>query len=320
LTDQGKGPSTNTAVPPRRGGKGGTSKPSGGSSRPAKRPAGRRAAQEAQDRRRRNMYIAAGAVGVVVAILVVLVVVGTNTSKAASPRTPLTPAESEHIQSVPLPTLVAATKLGVTLQPPSALSQPLTSGAKPEVLYIGAEFCPICATQRWPLTVALSQFGKFTNLSSTSSSVQDGNIPTLSYYGSSYSSPYLVFTPVETTTNEPQGNYYKTLETPTPEQKALWSKDLGGHLSFPYINMGGKYLLSTSQFPSTVLQGPSFSEIMGDVGNNSSDIGKNIDASAGALVKYLCNVTGDQPSNVCQAVASVPAPVGTSSGSSSAAG
>ena len=90
------------------------------------------------------------------------------------------------------------------------------------MLYIGAEFCPICATQRWPMTVALSHFGTFSNLQQTHSAVSDGNIPTLSYYGSTFTSPYLTFTPVETTTNQPSGNYYQTLETPTAAQNALW--------------------------------------------------------------------------------------------------
>ncbi len=32
---------------------------------------------------------------------------------------------------------------------------------KPEVLFVGAEFCPFCAAERWPLIVALSRFGHF---------------------------------------------------------------------------------------------------------------------------------------------------------------
>ena len=29
---------------------------------------------------------------------------------------------------------------------------------------MGAEFCPFCAAERWPLIVALSRFGRFTTL------------------------------------------------------------------------------------------------------------------------------------------------------------
>ena len=61
----------------------------------------------------------------------------------------------------------------------------------------------------------------------THSSVTDGNIPTVSFYGSTFTSPYLTFTPVETTTNQPSGNFYKPLETPTPAAAGR----LGGELA-----------------------------------------------------------------------------------------
>jgi hypothetical protein len=32
------------------------------------------------------------------------------------------------------------------------------------MLYIGAEYCPYCAAERWPLVMALSKFGTFSNL------------------------------------------------------------------------------------------------------------------------------------------------------------
>ena len=285
---------------------------------------GRRAAQAAQ-RRKRNWLIAAVGIAVVVILIVVFVIVGLNSSKPkATSRTPLTDSELSQLTSVPISTLVEATKMGVTLQAPSALTgAPLTKNGLPEMLYIGAEFCPICATERWPMIVALSHFGTFSNVSQTSSAALDGNIPTVSFYGSTFASPELAFTPVETTTNQPKGNYYEPLQTPTPEQQKLWSTLLNGNLSFPFIDMGGKYMLNTSQFPESVLQGSNFSQILGDVGNNNTTIGKNIDAAAGALVRYLCNVTGDKPADTCSAVANVPAPTsGTNSGgsSSSAAG
>ena len=41
---------------------------------------------------------------------------------------------------------------------------PLTSDGKPLVVYIGAEYCPFCAAERWPMVVALSRFGTFSGL------------------------------------------------------------------------------------------------------------------------------------------------------------
>ena len=43
---------------------------------------------------------------------------------------------------------------------------------KPLITYVGAEYCPYCAAERWALAVALSRFGTFSNLSATHSARQ----------------------------------------------------------------------------------------------------------------------------------------------------
>ena len=93
---------------------------------------------------------------------------------------------------------------------------PLTSNGKPEVLYIGAEFCPYCATERWPMTIALSRFGTFSPLHGIHSSSTDvpASIPTVTFYKSTYTSKYLTFTPVETTTTDRT----QPLQVPTSAQ------------------------------------------------------------------------------------------------------
>jgi Domain of unknown function (DUF929) len=338
-------PSDGTPIPPRKGkkgsrptpigssgkgtsgkgtsGKGNSGGRSGGASRSAQgsnRARSASAARQARQRRIRLGIIGIVAVVVVVALIVVLSVNSNNSAKPA-PRVALTDSQSLALQSVPVNDLVAAfDKAGSGLNPATSLNAaPLTSGGKPEVLFIGAEFCPICATERWPLTVALSQFGKFTNLHQTRSAVHDGNIATVTYYGSSYTSQYLTFTPVETTTNVPKGGYYQLLQTPTAQQQALWSNTsqaLGISEGFPFVYMGGKYVLTTAQFNPSTLEGKSFDEISGDVGNNDTSIGANIDASAAALTKYFCTMTGGKPGSVCNAVTNLNAPVSSSSSGS----
>jgi Domain of unknown function (DUF929) len=260
---------------------------------------------------------------IVVVVVVAVVVVGLSSGgSTAAPRSPVPPATSHALQSVPMPVLVAASTKVTNLQPATRLNgAALTADGKPQFLYIGAEFCPVCATQRWPMVVALSQFGTFRNLQQTHSAVRDGNIATLSFYGSTYSSPYLTFTSVETTTNQPKGAYYEPLESPTPAQQALWSSTLNGNLSFPFINIGGTYLLNTSQFSPTILEGHSFDQIANSVGDNSTSIGANIDSAAASLVKYICDITHDQPASTCRAAGAVDAPVSsTPSGAGTAAG
>jgi Domain of unknown function (DUF929) len=283
---------------------------------------GNRAAREA--RRRRNGWIAGGAVAVVVAVVVGLVAAKlAGGGSGGTPREPLPAAAAAQVTGVPLTTLLAAGAKQSVIWP-TAISQPsLAAGGKPEMLYIGAEFCPICATQRWPMTVALSHFGTFSNLQQTHSALSEGNIPTLSYYGSTFTSRYLTFTPVETTTNQPSGSYYQTLETPTAAQNALWQANSpGGQQTFPFIDIGGKWLLQTSQFPPTALEGESFNQVLGSVGNNNDSIGAAIDASAAVLIQKICTITGQQPAATCAASKAAPLapPSGTSGSSSSSSG
>jgi Domain of unknown function (DUF929) len=333
-------PAQGTPVPPRKGKKGSRPAPV---SQPRKATSssksttavksgqgsnrGRSASAARQARKRRNRL---GLIGVVAVVAVVAVIVAlsinSNNSAKPAPRVQLTAEQSVALQSVPVNDLVAAfDKSGSGLNPAVQINHaPLTSGGKPEVLFIGAEFCPICATERWPLTVALSQFGKFTNLHQTRSAVHDGNIATVTYYGSTYTSQYLTFTPVETTTNVPKGNYYEPLETPTAAQQSIWSstsQELGINESFPFVYMGGKYVLDTAQFEPSTLEGKSFDEIAGAVGNNDTTVGADIDASAAALTKYFCSLTGAKPASVCNAVANLNAPVSsTASGNNTPAG
>jgi hypothetical protein len=259
-------------------------------------------------------------------LVVVVVVVALVVAKAAgggsggAPRQPLSAADSAKLTGVPLTALLTAGAKQSVIWPASISQAPLTAGGKPEMLYIGAEFCPICATQRWPMTVALSHFGTFANLQQTHSAVSDGNIPTVSYYGSTFTSPYLTFTPVETTTNQPSGGYYKPLETPTAAQNALWQANTppGQPQSFPFIDIGGKWLLQTSQFPDTLLEGKSFNQVLNSVGNNNSSVGASIDASAAVLIQKICAVTGEKPAATCAASKAAPlAPASATSGATS---
>ena len=50
---------------------------------------------------------------------------------------------------------------------------PLTIGGKPAIVFISEESCPFCAAERWPLVVALSHFGTWSDLGSTRSSATD---------------------------------------------------------------------------------------------------------------------------------------------------
>jgi hypothetical protein len=186
--------------------------------------------------------------------------------------------------------------------PPSKTGDATTakdSDGKPLITYIGAEYCPFCAAERWSLAVALSRFGTFENLSGTHSSDSDEfpDTQTLSFYGSSYSSPYLDFKAVEEATNQPDGNSYQPLQSPTAAQTALMKKyDTEG--SIPFLDIANRYVITGSSFSPQLLQGLSRSQIAADLSNPDSAVAQAIDGAANDITAAISTVTGNQPSSV----------------------
>jgi hypothetical protein len=269
------------------------------------------AALAARRNRNRNRTIGIASIVIVIVIVAALVIVkvtgggGGSTASVTSPATgtPVATSTMNRLASIPLSTLAAAPTSGV-IAPKAISNAKLDADGKPELLYIGAEFCPICAAERWAMYVALSKFGTFSpEPDRIHSAVRDGDIPTLTFYKTQYTSPYLTFTPVETTTNQPDGDYYLTLQTPTAAQQKLW----GAHTnppSFPWLDFGGKAELTSAQYDPSLLEGQSFDQIASDAGNNSTTIGADIDASADALIQTICKtMTGSKPAAVCSAAA-----------------
>ena len=187
----------------------------------------------------------------------------------------------------------------------------LTSGGKPELLYVGANFCPFCAAERWPMIIALSRFGTFSGLSTTRSSITDEypGTPTFTFYGSSYHSNYLSFAPVEETTNYRQGNSaspdvpYVTLQTPTAAEQALLDKyDPGADgNSIPFIDIGNNYVEISNPEPygPQDLSGKTWSQIAAALRDPATAIAQGADASANYLTAGICTLTGNQPATAC---------------------
>jgi hypothetical protein len=269
---------------------------------------------EAAQRRRTRILTASVASALVVVLIVVLVLVKVTSGKSSTPvaappiSDPLTPASVvTGLAAIPPTQLAqAAQSVGTVVPAPSPITDaPLTDGSKPEVLYIGAGFCPFCAAERWPLVTALLQFGTFTGLSDSHSSSSDTNpnTPTFLFHGATYSSPYLSFVAVETTTNQRQGNFYAPLDTETPAQHALIQKYNGGYI--PFIDFGGRYVIKAPQYNGAILAGLTVEQVASQATNPSTKPGLAIEASAARLVAALCQLTGGKPANVCAAFPTV---------------
>jgi thiol-disulfide isomerase/thioredoxin len=181
------------------------------------------------------------------------------------------------------------------------VSGPLLTGPNghPELFYFGAEFCPYCAAERWPIIIALSRFGTFSGLRTTSSSSTDAypNTPTFTFHGSTYQSQYLDFVAVET--SDRNG---RPLQSPTPAQQALVSQyDTSG--SIPFVDFGNRYALSGSTYVPDVLAGMSWQAVADALRRPDSPQAKSIVGSANLITAAVCKLTSDQPAPVCSSPA-----------------
>jgi thiol-disulfide isomerase/thioredoxin len=262
------------------------------------------AAQRAAARRaevRKRVLITAGSVVAVLAIVVAFIAVKAF-NKPPSSSTPASaqPASvTKNVTTVPASALNSVGLGSILSYNPSPISSvsgsALTSNGKPEMLYIGAEFCPYCAAERWAMAIALSRFGTFTsplNYIHSSSTDTDPNTPTLTFYKTTYSSKYLVFTPVENETVS-----HALLQTPTAAQQTLWNKYNPN--AYPFIDFGNKYVIKNPSYDPAVLAGLTWAQVAAALHDPSSKVAQNADGAANLITAAICKMTNGQPGSVC---------------------
>ncbi len=253
--------------------------------------------------------------GIVVA-LVVIKVTGSatvNTSAAVVTPTPASPAVVKAATTIPAAVYdtVGVTSTDAALTPPELLhGQPaLTSGGKPEVVFVGDEFCPYCAAERWALVAALSRFGSFGD---TLYAMQSGSdeafpgTPTFTFDGTRYRSQYVAATLVEHYGDQRNGagTAYAVLERLTPGVRALLDKygrrtagSPGGVV--PFVDVANEAVVSGGQFSPSVLQQLSASQIATGLTDPKDPATQAIVASANYLSAVICQADGQLPVQVC---------------------
>jgi len=270
--------------------------------RAAERERGERLASNPKQAKQQNpMLLAIG--GIVGVLVVIAALVGAKllqSSPKPAKRTGLAPASVVHdVSTVPAATFntIGAVK-GI-----GGMSRiggtPLEQGGKPVVLYIGAEYCPFCAAERWPLVAALSRFGTFTDLGATHSATNDvyPNTPTFSFKNATYASKYLALQTVELYGNRPVNGKYPPLQRPTAQQNALIQKhDPKGTIPFIYL---GNYLQLDASYNPQILAGMSMQQVAHAMRDTNTDQSIAILGTANQITAALCAQTGGQPGNVC---------------------
>lgn len=208
--------------------------------------------------------------------------------------------------SAPSAALVDAIGAGNGTAPhPKAISAPLlTEDGKPKILYVGAEWCPYCAAQRWVIADTLARFGTFKNLAETQSSSTDvdPSTHTLSFHGSTYTSDYLVFSGQEV-----EDNQQHVLDKLSPaDQKVFATYDTqaytgGNNGGFPFMDIGGTYLLPGAMYDPGILQGMTQTQILAAMRDPKSPVAQAIVGASNVLTATICKLTDNKPANVCSA-------------------
>ena len=203
----------------------------------------------------------------------------------------------------------AATTLMTDPDVPTAVTgPPLTEAGKPEVLYVATGYCPYCAAENWALIVALSRFGQFTGLT-TSRSPQFEDVPpidTWTFYGSSYTSPYLAFVPVETRSNvlvSPKANKedaasYRVLQHLTAAQQAVFNK-YDNQRSTPFVDFADQAVQTGSGILANLVANNTWQQLAADLRHPETLEGATLLNEADTLTAELCSLTGGRPAAAC---------------------
>ena len=258
-----------------------------------------RAEQKAAERRR-SVLIAG------IASVVVLVIVGAVVAFALfAPKAPQTTAATsgavsdtvaKDVSSVPASAFdavgVGSAQGGVVKSISGGTVQ--EKDGKPRLIYVGAEYCPYCASERWSLVTALSRFGTWSGLEYMVSTDNDqpASIPTLSLKDAKFTSDYLNFESYEA-----QDRDGKPLQTvPADVQKIEQST---GTTGIPFIWFAGTAYQSGALYDGTVLQNLSQEKIASQLATPTSDVAKGVLGGANLTTARLCQLTGNKPADVC---------------------
>jgi len=290
----------------RRGTAGGKSARPASSSAGAKARARERVAADRAARKRAQLRgrILLSAAAVVAVLAVVGALVGVNLS-AAHPAGSETRAASVVVReatAVPLGVLtrVSQGQAATPLQQVATPGPPLTVDGKPTVVFVSEESCPFCAAERWPLVVALSHFGTWSNLGSTRSSATDvyPNTATFSFRAAHYRSAEITLR-----TTELADNAGRPLQPETPlDTKLIGTYDVPPFVNsadqsgaVPFLDIANHYILAGAQYNPQILAGLSAAQIASQLRDPSSPVAQAIDGSARTIVAAIDQVLRSAP-------------------------
>jgi hypothetical protein len=273
-----------------------------GKPRARERIAAERAARQRAEARRR-LRLALGAVTAVVATVATLVTLKLTATPAhpVASESAAPAAVARQVTSVPAGVLAQASpgRVATPLRQVPAGDPPLITGGKPVITFVSEESCPFCAAERWSLAVALSHFGRWSQLGVTRSAANDifPDTATLSFRTARYQSSQLTLRTTELTDNaghplQPLSALDRQLIGRYDVPPYVNSADQSG--AVPFLDIGNRYVLAGAQYDPQVLAGLSAAQIAAQLRNPSSPVAQAIDGSAQVIITAINQVLHDQ--------------------------
>jgi hypothetical protein len=176
---------------------------------------------------------------------------------------------------------------------------PLTKNGKPELFFAGSEACPFCGVERWGMIVALSQFGRFSNLHLMQSEPFERPADrTFTFYRSRYRSRLISFVPVEVWSNVRRGFKFLPLQPLTKAQNALVNR-YDPPAETPFIDVAGRFIKVESTVLPRLIANRSWTQVADSLTHPNTLPAQAIAGTAEVLTAELCRATGGKPTSVC---------------------
>ena len=175
----------------------------------------------------------------------------------------------------------------------------LLDEGRPVLFFMGAQYCPFCAAQRWALIEATSRFGEWSGIEPYASPAgMDGfaSVPTYDLTGARFTSDLLSVRTKEIA--DASGNRLQDLD----DLEAGLVDAFNPRGSVPFIaaaGAAGQYTIDLAYSPG-LLQGDDFDDIVDALAaGDDTDAVRAILGQADAITAVLCTLTGGQPAAAC---------------------
>ena len=158
-------------------------------------------------------------------------------------------------------------------------------GGKLFVFFMGAEYCPYCAAERWAIVRSLQKFGQWDGLKQTISAARNQpflNLPTYDFTKTTYNSSHIEFVAREIKDRE-----FRPLQKLLKTEEKLVRK-YNPKKEIPFLLIGGRFMQIGSGFPPKIFIGHTFRQTETELKKIESEIRKTIDEEANVISALLC--------------------------------